>query len=252
MRIKVWLLLLAAPAAALVPPADQWHWVAVDSSEIRIPKLDSVARRLGFKRDAHKVWGQDEKSIRYREIGPVLFTAFSFTQAGPGYSDRSGAWDSTWAVAFLGGGDRYEAILASAYLQEVRPGFRDSFPAFREYREINPDRFSGRMWLSAGWAWQAALSDNAVATPFQRHMIPFGYAVDGFAAVFLAAAATPGLAPEDRLGAVAFAVGFTVFERLLMLPLGHFLIRQHNGVIRSGYRIPDFNARTQTPRAPPR
>jgi hypothetical protein len=253
--LKIRLLLPAAlawSAAALAPlaqaqPPGQWFWISVDSAEIRIPKVDSIARRLGYDRVKSRF---GENSLSYQEHAFV--PPFHFTSARPGYSSRSGAWDSTWAVGFLGAG-RLDAILASAYLQEVRPGFRDTFPAFREYREISPSGFDNRLWLSAGWAWQHALRDNAVTPAWQRNFwVPFGYTVDGLAAIVLVAAAAPGLKPEQRLGAAGFALGFTLFERVLMLPLGRLSMRQHNLVVRSGYRIPDESKASDALRAPAR
>jgi hypothetical protein len=239
------LLSLAAAPTAAQPAPSLWHWVAVDSTELQIPKVDSVARRLGFVRKNPRA---GEATLHYREQRAIPFS-FQFSQKRPGYAAHSGAWDSTWAAGFFGGGDRFEAFLASAYLQEVRPGFRDTFPAFREYREIDPSAFNRRLWLSAGYAWQQALNDNALVPAWQKNFwVSFGYTVDAVAAVALAAAAVPGASPEQRVTAAAFALGFTAFERLLILPLGRLSIRQHNMLVRSGYRIPDFSADVQTPR----
>jgi hypothetical protein len=236
--------ILCVPAMELTPPSNHWHWLQVDSAEIQIAKVDSIARWLGMKR----VPSAMDRPLKYR--GTV--SAFQFAIARPGYSERSGTWDSTWAVAFNTGGP-LETFLASAYLQEVRPAFRDSFPGFRDYREIGLSGFHRRLWWSTGYAAQYALRDNSMVPAWQKNfLVANGYVVDGIAAIAVASAAWPNASPEQRLSAALFAAGFTAFERLLLWPIGYFSIRQHNAVVRSGYRIPDFSSDTKTPSAAPR
>jgi hypothetical protein len=254
--LPVSLALSFVPAFGLPDPS--WSgprvWFPAASDDLHLPELDTMARKLGMKKESPGLFFDKNKTLYYSGKTSILGTMplnFMFYGAVPNPTREfpvTPSNDSIAYYAFQGSNPALQNFFRSAYLQEIDAAYAPP-SGYRDYAPKSARTFHRRMWLSQGYAWQYLAQDEPLMGGANLMLTAYGYVWDALSAALITALAVNIAREPDAgsIGGAALGVGLVAGYRLLTIPIGNGQIRDRNRIARSGYRVPEFDPGRRAP-----